>query len=184
MAISQYSVTTLSASKNYLQIDDADTSKDSILESLIDAVSQAIETYTGRFFVRREVVDEPHQAEGKTVELDHYPVHLVGSVTVNGTVLDSANYTPIKHAGIIESDFTVEGAVLVTYTPGYCDTSSNTPKDVQLAAWKWISQIYSRENPSIKSESLGDYSVSYFDMEDNVPKEVAALLENYKTRSI
>lgn len=184
MAISQYSVTTLEAVKNYLRIDETDISKDALLEGLIDAVSQAIETHTGRFFVKRQVIDEPHEADGTTVELDHYPVISVTSVMLNGQDIDSGSYTAIKHAGIIESNYTLDGAVLVTYTPGYGDTSSDTPADVQLAAWKWIAQIFNRENPNIKSESLGDYSVSYFDMQDNVPTEVAALLENYRTRSV
>lgn len=184
MAISQYSVTTLSAVKNYLRIDDTDTSNDAILESLIDAVSQAIETYTGRFFVRREVIEEPHEANGKIIELDHYPVSSVSTVMINASELDPGQYTITKYAGVIETDFTMEGAVLVTYTPGYSDTSADTPKDVQLAAWKWISQIFNSENPNIKSETLGDFSVTYFDIEENVPKEVAPLLENYRMRSV
>ena len=46
--------------------------------------------------------------------------------------------------------------------------------------WQWIKEILSlQETCNIKGETLGDYSVSYYE-EHAIPTQVALLLEGYK----
>ncbi|MDD4005395.1 MAG: phage gp6-like head-tail connector protein, partial [Elusimicrobiaceae bacterium] len=92
MAISTYSITTLAAVKTFLKISDLDTSRDGLLEALIDSVSEAAENYTGRLFVKRTVVEETHYCDGSTLQLNHYPALSVSELEQGGETVNPAEY--------------------------------------------------------------------------------------------
>ena len=63
---------------------------------------------------------------------------------------------------------------------GIAQNTASVPKNLQLAIWIWIQNLLAKQESGIvKSESLGDYSVSYQD-ESSIPSSVRSLLEGYR----
>lgn len=184
MSISNYSITTLAAVRTYLKIDDGDTARDGLLEALIDSVSEAAEKYTGRIFVKRTVVEETHYCHGDTLQLGHYPVLSVTELEQGGDVLPAADYTLDNDTGIIESAVRLDGLVSATYQAGIADTPADCPKDLQLAVWQWIAAMTQNPSGAVSAEKLGDYSVSYFRDEDNIPACARKTFDRYKTIAV
>lgn len=184
MSISNYSITTLAAVRTYLKIAEADTAQDGLLEALIDSVSEAAEKYTGRIFVKRTVVEETHYCHSSTLQLNHYPVLSVTELEQGGDAMAAADYTLDADTGIIDSAVPLDGLVSATYQAGIADTPADCPKDLQLAAWQWISALVASPTGSVSAEKLGDYSVSYFRDEDNIPPCARKTFDRYKNIAV
>ena len=87
MPLTVHALTTLQAVKDELGI--MDSSKDSVLERLINAASEAIEQYCGRHFEYEQGVQETLAGTGGSrLVLSRIPVRAVTSVTVSGMPLD------------------------------------------------------------------------------------------------
>ena len=183
MAVSQYSLTTLAEAKTFLGIAASDTARDALLESLIGAVSESVEALTGRIFVSRAVLAEPHEGGGNCLQLDHYPVASIQAVSENGRALDGEAYEPDLRSGILAKSGRWGETVLVSYTPGY-GAAGDVPRAVKLACWLWLSALLDQANPDVSEERMGDYSVSYLEPESALPKKAALLLEPYKKRTV
>lgn len=85
MAVSAYAIPTLVQVKNYLKLDITVTTSDTILEGWIDAVSHAIEQYTGRKFAIQSVTGEIHDGNGTDILYPKYwPVTQISTVTTPG----------------------------------------------------------------------------------------------------
>ncbi|NLO90845.1 MAG: phage gp6-like head-tail connector protein [Elusimicrobia bacterium] len=184
MAVSQYSLTTLEEAKTYLGIAASDTGRDALLESLIDAVSEAAQALTGRIFIARPVSGEPHQGGGNCLQLDHYPVLSVQSVSENGAELAASGYQAELRGGILTKNGRWGETVLASYTPGYGQTHADVPRPVKLACWLWLAALLDQANPDVSQERMGEYSVSYLEPESALPKKAALLLEPFRKRTV
>ena len=183
MSLPTTAATTLENCKKFLNIGSSDTSKDELLELLIDAATNAAEEYLGRYIVARQISQEPYDctnSKSKYLQLKQYPVTTLTTVIEDGETLDTAALTLDTSNGIIKRNIFWKGAVLVTYTAGISSSTANVPKNLQLAIWQWVSYLLNTQGAQgIDSETLGDYSVNYLE-ENPIPPVVISLLEGYK----
>ncbi len=183
MSLPTTAATTLENCKKYLNIASGDTSKDELLELLIDAATNAAEEYLGRYIVARQISQEPYDCtnvKSKYLQLKQYPVTTVSTIVEDGETLDTATLKIDNSNGIIKRNIFWKGAVLVTYTAGLAVNTASVPKNIQLAIWQWISHLLNTQGAQgIDSETLGDYSVNYLE-ENPIPPVVISLLEGYK----
>jgi len=185
MTLSQNALTTLSAAKTSLQIPLSDTTRDSLIELLIESMSAAVESYCSRAIAQRTIEDEPHEVCGKKISLDQYPVSGLTKIVVNGSEIALDNVTLDSNAGIVTLPLSARGVVLVDYTAGICAGQSTTSRDIQLAVWKWLESVLSRESgEGITREQLGDYVVNYADENGWPPPIVCSLLEIYRAERV
>lgn len=184
MSLPTTAATTLENCKKYLNIGSSDTSKDELLELLIEATTNAAEEYLGRNIVARQISQEPYDctnSKSKYLQLKQYPVTTVTTIVEDGETLDTTALKIDNSNGIIKRNVFWKGAVLVTYTAGLAANTASVPKNIQLAIWQWVSYLLNtQESQGIDSETLGDYSVNYLEQNQEVPSTVASLLEGYK----
>lgn len=183
MSLPTTAATTLANCKKYLNIAASDTSKDELLELLIEAATTAAEDYLGRYIVVRQISQEPYDCtncKSKYLQLKQYPVTALTTVIEDGITLDNSDITLDGPNGILKRRIFWKGAVLVTYTAGIASATANVPKNIQLAIWLWVSCILNTQGAQgIDSETLGDYSVNYIE-QNPIPSTVISLLEGYK----
>jgi len=185
MTLSQNALTTLAAAKTSLKIPEDDSSRDAILELLIEAMSAAAESYCSRALARRTVSAEPHELCGHKITLDHYPLVSLGRVVVDGGEIALSCVGTDAQAGIVKLPSLMQGTALVDYTAGLCSGPGSAPADIQLAIWKWLEYALSREGgAALTREQLGDYAVSYAEETGAPPPAVRSLLEPYRSERI
>lgn len=169
--------------KKYLRIPIADTSKDDLLILLLESCTMAAERYIGRYIIERDISEEPHdfyKAKSKYLQLEHYPVREVSAVMQNGENIDLSLIKTDTHNGLLKNSVAWHGVVLVSYTAGLAQDYTGLPKNIRLALFQWIAVLLrEQESGGIKSETLGDYSVSYYDS-SQIPPTCALLLESYR----
>lgn len=187
MSLPTTAATTLENLKSFLGVSAQDTSKDSLYELLIESCTEAAEKYLGRNIVVRTITEEPHDKQGsktKYLQLNQYPVSSITTLIEDGQTIDTAILKLDNHNGIIKKPTNWKGVVLITYTAGIAANTASVPKNIQLAIWHWVKDILNlQENCNIKGETLGDYSVSFYE-EHSVPKQVGFLLEGYRRSDI
>lgn len=183
MSLPTTAATTLENLKSFLGVNTQDTSKDSLYELLIESCTEAAERYIGRNIVARTITEEPHDKQGsktKYLQVCQYPISSITSIVEDGQTIDTTILKLDKYNGIIKKPTNWKGAVLVTYIAGLAQDTASVPKNIQLAIWQWVKDILNlQENCNIKGETLGDYSVSYYE-EHSIPSQVAMLLEGYR----
>lgn len=183
MSLPTTAATTLENLKSFLGINAQDTSKDSLYELLIESCTEAAERYIGRNIVARTITEEPHDKQGsktKYLQVCQYPISSITSIVEDGQTIDTTILKLDKYNGIIKKPTNWKGAVLVTYIAGLAQDTASVPKNIQLAIWQWVKDILNlQENCNIKGETLGDYSVSYYE-EHSIPSQVTMLLEGYR----
>ncbi|MFA5161286.1 MAG: phage head-tail connector protein [Elusimicrobiales bacterium] len=185
MALSANALTTLAAAKTSLQIPQDDTSKDSLIELLIESMSAAAESYCSRALARRVILGEPHEVCGRKFTLDQYPAAGLAKIVLNGSEIALDGVELDSQAGIVKLPLAARGAALVDYTAGLCARPEETPRDIQLAIWKWLEDVLSRESgEGISREQLGDYVVDYSDRNGWPPPIVCSLLEIYRAERL
>ena len=186
---------TLANIKTYLQI--TGTGEDTILETLIDLVSSAMNLYTGRHLLAKAHTEYYSGDGSDELILRNYPVTAVSSLynaddnrafdsTTQITVADDVII--VKDKGILklwnhESAFLKGKAnVKVTYTSGYgvVTNPATVPHDLRFALKRWVAQVYmryQRKRFDIQSESVGDHTVTF--VNEEMPVEVKAILDKY-----
>lgn len=183
-------LTSLAKLKAYLGLSAGDD--DTLLTSLIDSASEAIEQYCGRPFARTERTELHDGCGSKSILLDCRPVASVASVHDDAgrefddaSLLPAENYTFYPESGVLTLDAGVFGDgrrnVQVVYTAGY----ASAPPAVEQAANILAAHFYNRGRQGgdgVVSETLGAYSVSY-DAAD-WPGSVRALLTAYREASV
>ena len=184
MSLPTTAATTLANCKKYLNISASDTSKDELLELLIEATTNAAEEYLGRNIVARQISQEPYDctnSKSKYLQLKQYPITTVTTIVEDGETLDTTALKIDSSNGIIKRPVFWKGVVLVTYTAGISSSTANVPKNLQLAIWQWVSYLLNtQESQGIDSETLGDYSVNYVEQNQEIPSTVSSLLEGYR----
>lgn len=188
MPLVAHALVTLDDTKTFLGI--TDNSKDAILTMMINMATDYIESQTGRRFVSTAHADEEFDGTGtQQLPLKAYPVLTFTQLQVNNSsnnveswsTIDATNYWVDETTGIITKtdsftdfvDTNDEEALSdtpfqrgknryrATYTSGY----SIIPYDLQFACMSIVGQLFNtKSGAGIKSESLGDHSVTYQDI--------------------
>ncbi len=202
MALNAWALTTVARFKTFAGITVA--TDDTLIERLINIVSDYIEKFCDRRFLQTAYTDEYYDGNGSNqMLLKQYLVSSAASFVLEerDTDTNEANWssvdTKLYHidytAGIIELiAHTFREAprkYRVDYTAGYAFDNS-TPGatleslgigDLEYACWKIVNNLYkdAGDTDGIKSESIGNYSVSYGDYMMLSP-EVKLILLKYK----
>jgi len=192
-------LTTLSTVKEELGI--ADSSKDTLLQNLIDQASAYVEHYCNRIFALQKYKETVAAHGGLYLALSMRPVIDVESVKENGQLItDYVLETPdsgllYRKAGwgwkpmlnwvitwqpLPNADMqTYE----VVYTAGYIlpsETGRTLPYDIERACIEIIKSWYMdiESGRRIQSESIGDYSVTYA---RDIPSEIVRTLDGWRS---
>ena len=203
MAVKAYALTTAQRMANYSELGTLAGADLTLMELLVNQVTDYIESYTGIRFKRTTYTQEMYDTEeSETLNLKHHPI-------VSGTdfslerrtsslneddweVVDSEYYHIDNDTGIIISAAgllfgrTIRG-YRVTYTAGYDFDNATTflsdteAGDIELAAWMLLDALWNKKKGGgsiVESERIGDYSVTYkkATMENN---DVKAILDKY-----
>jgi len=171
------------AIQNYLMID-IDSSFDAQITNWISAVQQYIENYTRRIF---ETVDEVRYFDGngmREIQIDDFTeITTVEILEVNGSGVEytltegldddfitypynaTTKYKLLMTANS-EIGCWLEGAKRIKITAKWSTTTS-VPKDIEYVATVLVAKIIEKgmSGGKISSESLGDYSVTFADMD-------------------
>ena len=190
MALVSYALITLDELKTYLGV--SGTENDALYELLINNVTDWIETYTERRFAETAYTDEKYDGcDYCKLVLKQYPVNsgetftIDERLTVGGSFseITSTDYTVDYPRGIVcwTSNFK-EGCqnYAVTYTAGY----STIPNDLKQAAMMLIAGLLdlskgASKTGNVKSETLGDHSVTFGTITEN-NQAVFLILNKYK----
>ena len=152
-------LTTLSNIKTELEI--TSTDYDDILSQLIDNVSQTIATITDRV-LEASYLDEYYDGNGsRELLLNEYPINSITSIIVSDTALTSNDYEYYSESGLVILDNAVsEGyrKIRVQYNAGY----TSIPDDLEFLARRLVIEAFkAKDNPGIKSERVGNWSVTF-----------------------
>jgi len=198
MALKDYSLTTVARFKTYADI--SGSTDDTLIENLINQVTEFIENYIGRRLKLTTYTNEEYDGSGTfKLILKNYPVGTFTNLQERSTrqnsadwnIIESDNYFVDTTNGIITLipyEFT-EGTKLyrVNYTAGYDFDNSTTflgdteAGDLEWVAWRLLSTVFNKnsQDPNISSVRLGDASVSYRSttMEDG---NIKSVLDKYR----
>jgi len=208
MALLSDVLTTVARLCNYMKetVPTAGSADEASLQATINAVTKWIQKYTGHTFKKTAYTNEEYSTErGQTLNLEHFPV--ISSLTVklerrnsqmkedDWEEVDSEYYVVDYESGIIELMgglvfYRTKNGYRVTYTAGYDFDNATTflgdtaAADVEIAAWMICQDIQNSKGKSsdVKSERLGDYSVTYADALKSIfdNPQAKAILDQYK----
>ncbi len=190
MAVVTYALTTLASVKEFLGI--TDSSKDALLESLIDSISDQIESMCGgRRFAKETQTNELHDGGEDKVFVESFPVDQSSNVLVverrSGTISNPTwvaykvdEFVVYEKAGYIQffgrtpgNHFHNNDATLLA-TPTLSAGHRNIrvtydagftiiPFDLELLANQMVASAFNRSSSvGIKKESVEGASVEYF----------------------
>jgi uncharacterized phiE125 gp8 family phage protein len=166
-------VVSLPEAKEWLKLAD-DTTEDTLLTSLILAVTQECEAYSGLSFITRTRTVKLTSFSGRDVFLPYGPVTSITSIAyvdsddANQTV-DSADYTLDIESGLSKVRITeswpttnlILNNVTITYVAGYADAAS-VPEVIKTAIKKRLSFHYEKRG------DVSAYSTDWMDLLDTV----------------
>lgn len=197
MSLNPYALTTTARLSSFSDLADANST---LLESIINAVTDYIENYCGRRFKLTTYTNQVYDGTGSDVLLlENYPITTFTSLAVRSSLnnentwesIDSDQYFVYTTEGYIKF---IKGRVFskehqfyrCTYSAGFdFDTSNKTLEsvglgDLEYAVWKMATQAYNQRkgDSNIQSERLGDYSVTFrkMTMED---ESLISILDKY-----
>lgn len=175
-------LTTLKRAKKLLGIAEDDVSEDFYLTAALAAASNIIEQGAKRSFEYRSYSEVIDGSGTPFLRLRNYPVHSVSKLMVCGSdwigkefAIESENgmlfYRPCWPCGarLVEAEYTA-GYILPSDDPDAPEAT--LPENIELACILFA-QILLRD-PSVKSERVGDISVTYGDTE--MPPVVKSLM--------
>lgn len=206
MALASNALTRIDDVREYLGVEGS--SQDKLLEGLINAASNQIESYCGRSFGREVITAESVAGYGGVrLWVSKFPIDAAEPITItlDGFEFDSDDFAVETHRGsfynpsgwpstapvvLAANPYRVHGderaAYLVSYTAGYVLPPSGVngeflPADIQLACHELVSSMYRRQrrDPSIRSEKLLSYAVTYEPDAGKLPASVMSLLDSY-----
>jgi hypothetical protein len=182
--------TTKDAVEKYLltEIDDAYNDQ---LDSWIDAVSQYMDTHTGRKLVA-ETAPETRKYDGNgTEELLIDDAHTITAVTIDGVAVTPYQYPankPRKNRLVSEDPLWITGRqnVEVTGKFGYYASLADAPA-IQFAATVLVAGIVNQsknQDDGVQSEKIGQFTVVYKDSEQRAQYKAALkTLDAHRTLS-
>lgn len=173
---------TLEVTKQWLEIDIADNSKDLILNIYIDGISETILDLIGRDIIAQDYVEKYAGTNSNALILKHYPINTVTAVkyVLDGVVqqtLDNESYDINYKSGILYNDLAwwKQGSsnymsskinfprrhIRVEYNAGYTET----PADLKLLTLELIKSELGIDNNKGIDQGLKSYSISDVKME-------------------
>ncbi|MDB4726019.1 phage gp6-like head-tail connector protein [bacterium] len=199
MAVDQYALTTLAGAKRFMGI--TGTANDTLIEELIDSVSDAIESWC-RVKIKQRTFTEYHPGQGYSyVFVDNPPIISVTSVYddidrgfSSSYLVDSSYYTTDgSYAGegriqLWQGKLYFQEGIMnvkVTYSGGY----AAVPDDVEMACNALVSMWYNiREKQGLASETIDDYRYTMADEKEvqqgGMPSHIQALLGPFQRYAI
>jgi len=169
------------------------------LENAIDRVSSFIESYCGCNFVNTTYTEKYDGDGTREIMLDHSPIVSVSALTdtpTGGTAVTISASTEILIYGAegivkLKSIATSETAfnddeqnIAITYVAGQGAAIANLPPDIVEAATRLVVAFLTASSPGVKSEKIGDYSVTWDGSESSIPAEVKVILDLYKRNHV
>lgn len=140
MAVDANALTSLVNVRAYLQFPATDTSKDTLLENLINRASAAIESDCGREFKTRTQTETHYLDEAtRRLMVKQFPITAITSITDDGTALTADELADCENRETyIKLDTEREGKVDVVYTAGY----ATIPADLEQACILLVMYYY------------------------------------------
>jgi hypothetical protein len=176
-------LTDLPTVKSWLGLTTAAT--DSLISSLITAVSAFIPNYLGRQVLSASYV-ETYRGNGQDVMLlRNFPITAVASVAFAGQSITTPADPVALTSGLLFDDrtltligycFPIGLPVVVSYTAGY----AATPTDIAQAAIELVGEAFRRRDRiGVSSKTLGGQEVVAFSLKD-MNDTAKALLASYQ----
>lgn len=168
---------TLEEVKQWLSIDNSDTSKDLILPIYIDGISDLLDGMIGRDIFANDYTEKYQGTNSNSLVLRNYPINSVASVRyiLDGEVLEELtedDYEINKKSGILYKDnpWLMTGSsslmsgkinfprrhIKVIYNAGYTET----PADLKLICLQLIQSQYGFDTSNGNTKGLKSYSIS------------------------
>lgn len=197
MALLSNALTTVQRVKDFAGINNS--SLDTVIERLINSVTEFIEGYCQRTFLLATYTNEEIDGMGiNKISVRQYPVVAITSLERRASTeninswdsVDSNMYFLRTANGMIESSgwvFTRGRANFrATYSAGYdYDQAAKTLEsiglgDLEYAVWKLVQAaiLNRKDNPKVQSETIGNYSVTYR-KEAQRDAEINEILDRY-----
>ena len=204
MALNAHALTSVQRLADFLGLGTitAGSTKETLLQMVINSVTAFVESYCKRRFKETTYTQELYDGDGtQFLFLKNYPVDSSGTFTLerresalnedDWEQIDSEYFYVDYDAGYIEtaneSIRFIPGVknYRVTYTAGIAFNLSSTflsdsTADLEYAAWKLCATVYNRRHgdAGIQSESIGDVSVTYTkEVFEN--EEIKSILDKY-----
>lgn len=177
--------------KEYVKV--SGLTQDSILSAILNAVSQAINTYLGRVIISATKT-EYYDGDGTDeLMLARFPITSVTSLHDDPLrVFGDDTAIDVSADVMIEGDIGAlrlwnnEGAFLrgrgnvkVVYVSGY--TLANVPADLRLACLRWcatVNQRYTHKRHDIQTQTTRDLTTTFLNRD--MPEDVRQLLDPHK----
>lgn len=164
--------------KYVLGKDQADTSKDDRIQTLINLLSGRIEDWCGRKFTSQEYTAEKYDGDnGDELFLRQFPITEVESVSIDGQALsaeelaDELNFLVYEEEGYLwrSGGFPARRqGVSITYTAGY----TTIPKGLSMACVEWVIILMEGR--------MKDAKVKQEDVKTAMPDQVMQAIQPYK----
>ncbi|MCY6957883.1 head-tail connector protein [Clostridium brassicae] len=196
---------TLEELKQWLNIDQSDTSKDIILNIYINGVSEMIIGMIGRNILAEDHIEKYAGTNSNALILKNYPINSVTSIKyiIDNAVyreLDSTEYDINSKSGILYKDLVwgkIGGSSLMSqrinyprrhirieYNAGYAEV----PADLKLLALQLIKSQLGIDSSEGASQGLKSYSISDVKMEwkedVKLSQEQIAIVNKYRAVNI
>lgn len=160
--------------------------QDDLLESLIKRASASIESYCRREFDAQDITEEFKGTGSKEYVPAQYPINSISKLSVRTGLIGQDSWREISsnlynHNGNVvmySGTFSDKPRMYkLEYNAGY----STIPDDIKQATIDLVGFFYiTRQGRGIKSEKIGDYSVTFADFTDAIEAiGVRTLLDTY-----
>lgn len=174
----------LNKTKPFLGVDLDDTSQDLEIILALKAASAAIERETNRSYEHKPYRQTLDGSGTQFLRLRNFPVHSVSMLKVEGKEQDSGSFVIESENGMLfrRSGWPCGSRLIdVEYLAGYILPSDEAgapeatlPENIQLACIMFAQMLL--RSPGVKSERVGDISVTYDDSK-GLPDVVKALIQ-------
>jgi len=192
MALDPYALITLVYAKRELSIAETETGMDALLTDLINAVSERVEQYCNRRFLRRSFVEYKDGEGEDTVFADNPPITVhslfddLNNQYGSGTQISVDDFVVWEDEGrvVLDGDYVFADGkknVKLYYAGGF----SSVPADIQHGVVLVVAQAYKKaegQQWNIASLSIGDKTVTHVDQA--WPKEAIEIFDRYRLPDI
>lgn len=184
MALASNALTTVANVKSFLQI--SVTTYDTLLELLVNSVSEWIENECGRVFKdSASNIVELHDGEGSMIFPRQWPINSIASIESRSGSLGAPTWTAYT-----TNDYTYDSRAGIIYfaTPVFCDKQNirltyqggflTIPSDLELACIKMTSKEFDkRKSQGVPQEGVGGGSVTW---NENVDPSAIKIIQKYR----
>lgn len=172
----------VTASYDYAATEDTFESYDDLLlENLIEAATKKAEDYTGRAFVRREIVETRIGDNQQVLELYKRPIVEVTSITIDGDAL--SDWTERLSIGRLYHPIVwpADAEIVIQYTAGYGADRATTQAlvpDAVAAVLLMVAYLYENRTDLVHGESVTGVGSVTYELPLYIEKSSANLLLN------